>query len=311
MRLSLHQLHVFETIAKTESITQTAKALHMTQPAVSNILRQLETYFSCALTENMGRKIYITPSGKLLANSCKEIRLTLEQIKIQIESLRTGLAGTMSVATVSSAKYFVPRLLGAFKSAYTNIHIELKVQNRSQIIERLQNNLDDFVILSEPPEAMPVDMVEFYEDELVVVAAHNHPFINDTLTLQKLATQPWFIREEGSGTRRAMFDIMKKHKVVPTIAMEINSTESIKQAIISNMGISILSRQSIELETHTGLLRVLSVQEFPIKHKWYMVKHKDKCLSSIAKKFYEFVQMHPDLLGFFNLLVSQFETYEY
>ncbi len=151
MRLTLHQLHVFQTVAKFQSVTIAARHLHMTQPAVSNVLRQLQDYYECHLINTVGRKLYITEFGEALLKGCLQIEDILDNTKAALEKLNGGLAGTLKVAIVSTAKYFMPRLLGAFKQSHTNIHIKLSVCNRGEILHRLQQNFDDFIIMSHPP----------------------------------------------------------------------------------------------------------------------------------------------------------------
>ena len=153
--------------------------------------------------------------------------------------------------------------------------------------------------MSQLPGLMAIDCQDFYEDELVVAASHLHPLVQKKkLHLKMLANESWLIRETGSGTRMAMETILQRYRVKPNIQMEIDNNESIKQAIIGNIGISILSHQSINIEQNAGLISVLDLVEFPIKHKWYLVKSKGKKLSTLANGFYDFVRKHPNLASF-------------
>lgn len=301
MKITLHQLQVFEKVAKNGSVTLAAHALHMTQPAVSNIIRQLEDHYGCQLIEVIGKKLYLTAFGKALLSGCQELQSVLTNTETTLQMLKGGMTGTLAIATVSTAKYFMPHLLGAFKAEYANVHFKLKVCNREEVIARLETNEDDFVIMSQPPNMISVDCADFYEDELVIAASCNHPLKNKTdLTLKSLANAPWIIREPGSGTRIAMLKIMNKYKMVPNVEMEISNNEAIKQAIIANIGISILSKQSINMELKNKSLCLLPVKGFPIAHKWYLVKNKGKQLSPIAEKFYAFVkEQQPDFAKFY------------
>ncbi len=299
MNITLHQLRVFNEVAKLKSVTQAASHLHMTQPAVSNIIRALQTQIETPLIEVLHKRLHVTTAGQLLIEAYLQIEQALEEAKTQIHLVKGALVGTIKIATVSTAKYFIPRLLGAFKTLYPEIHIELKVKNRHEIIERLQDNLDDFVIMSQLPDLMAIDHQDFYEDELVVAASKFHPLAKQkSLDLKMVAQESWLIREMGSGTRMAMESILKKYRINPNIQMEIDNNESIKQAIIGNIGISILSHQSIDIEQKAGLIKILDLKEFPIKHKWHLVKSKGKKLSTLANHFYQFVREHPDLASF-------------
>lgn len=293
MKITLHQLQVFEEVAKWQSVTLAARKLHMTQPAISNIIRQLEEYYQCPLTETISKKLYLTAFGKAVLEGAKRIHENLEEVDDKLQQLKGVVAGHLRVAIVSTTKYFMPHLLGIFRDKYPAVKINMVVCNRAEIINRLGENVDDFVIMSQPPSTIPVDCAEFYEDQLVVAAPFDHPLRKKKdLTLKSLSKEPWIIREQGSGTRIAMLNIMKKHHFTPNIEMEISNTEAVKQAIMARMGISIMSKQSILPELKYKALCELSVKGFPFRHEWYLVKNKGKQLSPIAQNFYEFVIQH-------------------
>lgn len=296
MNITLHQLRVFYQVAKFQSVTKAAEQLHMTQPAVSNLIRALELQLDAPVIEILHKKLYITEAGKILLTTFEQIDQQLNEAHTQLGLLKGKMVGTIKIATVSTAKYFVPRLLGAFKSLYPDIHIELKVKNRHEIIERLKLNMDDFVIMSQLPEISSIEHHDFLEDELVVAASYQHvKATQKKLSLKMLVNEPWLIRESGSGTRMAMENIFKRYRLRPNIQMEIDNNESIKQAIIGNIGISILSHQSIAVEQKAGLIKILNVVEFPVRHKWHLVKNKGKKLPLVSQKFYDFVRTHPNL----------------
>lgn len=296
MNITLHQLRVFYQVATLKSVTKAAVQLHMTQPAVSNLIRALERQIDAPVIEILHKKLYVTEAGKILMTVFEQIEHQLQEAKTELNLLKGSITGTIKIATVSTAKYFVPRLLGAFKAEYPDLRIELKVKNRHEIIERLRLNLDDFVIMSQLPPDLSIEHHDFFEDKLVVAASYQHSKrLVKNLSLKTLVDEPWLIREPGSGTRMAMESIFKKYRIKPNIQMEIDNNESIKQAIIGNIGISILSQQSIEIEEKAGLITVLDVVEFPVQHKWHLVKSKGKKLPIIAQKFYDYVRTHPNL----------------
>lgn len=296
MNVTIHQLRVLYEVSRCSSVTKAASTLNMTQPAVSNLIRALELQVDAPVIEVLHKKLYITEVGQKLIAAYEVINAQLQEVNTEINLLKGRMVGTIRIATVTTAKYFVPRLLGNFKSHYPGVHVELKVKNRHEIVERLQMNLDDFVIMSQPPNNLSIEHHDFFEDELVVAASHLHPQKVDTkTTLKLLADEPWLIRELGSGTRMVMENIFKKYRLKPNIEMEIDNNESIKQAIIANMGISMLSHQSIQIEQKIGLIKVLDVAGFPVRHKWHLVKSKGKKLPIIAQKFYDYVRTHPNL----------------
>lgn len=280
-----------------KSVTKAAKALHMTQPAVSNVLRLLNESLKSPVIEVLNKRIYLTNTGIILLDASDKIKKTLDETLSKMNLEKGLVTGTLRIATVSTAKYFILRLLGAFKKERPAIHMQLCVKNRDQIIERLQLNCDDFVIMSQLPNNLKVEHQPFYEDELVIAASPEHRYHNEKIfNLINLQEEAWLIREQGSGTRMAMLNLFAKYQFAPQIEMEIDNNESIKQAIISNIGISILSKQSIELEEKVRLIKILDIKGFPVPHEWYLVKCAGKTLSPIAQKFYDFVRSHPEVV---------------
>jgi DNA-binding transcriptional LysR family regulator len=296
MRVSVHQLIVFKKVVEESGITAAAKQLFMTQPAVSNILKSLEEYYACKLTEVIGKKVYLTPSGEKLFEAANQVEEILTNTETDIKNINGQITGKLKVSAVSTAKYFMPRLLGAFKKSHSqNFEIEFKVCNRKQVIERLSENLDDFVIMSQPPKNSDFIVEDFFEDQLVVAVSSTSDLLKKkSWQLSDLASKSWVIREEGSGTRIVMQKLFDENNMKPNIVMEVGNNESIKQMILADMGISIVSMQSIEFELDLGLIKILPVKCFPIFHEWYWVAHKSKVQSLLVKEFVNFANTHAD-----------------
>lgn len=297
MKITLHQLNVLQAVKTHRSITAAAQTLHITQPAVSNILKQLELNYDYALTETVGKKVYLTDAGEHLVNAADTINEALEKAASDINALHGKLSGTLTVAIVSTAKYFVPRFLGEFQKIYPAIKIKLAVCNRYDAIEILNNNTSDFVIMSHPPKGAPIIKQIFYEDRLVVVASPDMQIKGRPKKLKDLVNADWIIREPGSGTRIVMKKLFKQHKMSPNITMEVGNNESIKQLIMANMGISIVSKQSIELELEHQLIKILPLSDFPLIHPWYLVINKGKHINRITREFLEFVKQNSNFIS--------------
>lgn len=298
MRLTFHQLNVFRTVVEHKSVSGAAQQLHMTQPAISNILKQLDGYFATKLLEMKGRNFRLSSAGKIVYAKSIEVVDVLSTIKEDVDALSGQLSGELCVSVVSTAKYFMPRLLAAFRKDFPQIDLKLKVCNRHEIIERLKQNKDDFVVMSQPPQLQSIDIKPFYEDQLVVAGANAFVQNKKELALRSLQRENWLIRERGSGTRMMMEKLFKQHGMQANVVMEVGNNESIKQLLIANMGISVISLQSIELEVANNLIKPLSVQGFPLPHEWYIVSHKHRQHSRAVKEFMNFVQSHPDLVHF-------------
>lgn len=289
MNITLHQLRALKAVKDYGSITAAAHVLHITQPAVSNILKQLEQCYDYPLTETIGKKIFLTETGLRVVKASEAIQQVLDDLSADINALHGKLSGTMTVTIVSTAKYFVPRFLGEFRQRFPEVTIKLTVCNRQEAIHILKQNSSDILIMSQLPEGVAIENQLFYRDELIVVGSPSFKRDHKHTSLKDLAECDWIIREPGSGTRIVMQKLFKQHKMVPNIAMEVSNNESIKQLIIANMGISIVSRQSIELELQHNLLKILPVAGFPLKHPWYLVRNKGKAGKRIVDEFLHFV----------------------
>jgi DNA-binding transcriptional LysR family regulator len=200
------------------------------------------------------------------------------------------LKGSFNITIVSTAQYFIPKLLGDFRHKNPEVDIKLTVTNRANALLRLKNNVDDLVILSKLPEDLQIHAQAILDDQLVLIAAKDHPLAaREKLKLSDLTNEPYLIREPGSGTRMAMEKTFKKHKFEPKIVMELGSSEAIKQAVMANMGVSLVSKMSLEQELKLKKMVILQVQNFPVKHTWYAVHLAQKTLSPIAEEFLKFI----------------------
>ena len=291
MPMTLHQLKVFAAVVKYSGITAAAKKLHMSQPAVSIQVKQLEQHFGLPLLEVIGKKIYLTEAGGKLHRAYEDIYARLANLEMEFSQIQGALKGKLNVAVVSTAKYFIPNLLGKFHQQYPHVEIQLKVTNREQIIERLRNNLDDLVIMSQLPEKLPVVAEPFLEDALVIPAPLNHSLAKKrNVLLKELETEPFIIREPGSGTRMVMEKLFVKRRFKPQVVMELGSGSAIKQAIMAGFGLSIVSQMSLVQEIALKKLVILDIKDFPVKHFWYAVYPKGKILSPTATNFFKLLK---------------------
>lgn len=293
---SLYHLRVLAAIKEQGSVTSAARLLHITQPAVSNILKQLELTYGYPMVETIGKKIYFTKAGERILQMASEMSLVMNAAQADIDEMHSKLSGELSVTIVSTAKYFVPKLLAAFRKMYPTVSVKLRVCNRNDAIESLKKNENDFLIMSQPPADFPIEQQLFYADELVVAASPVFPIKPGGYTLVDLADHEWIIRESGSGTRITMSELFKAAKISPHILMEVGNNESIKQLIMADMGISLISRQSAELELNNHLMKVLPVKGFPLRHPWYLITPKGKKMTALVRKFIDFSQENINLI---------------
>lgn len=283
---TLRQLELFEAIARLGSFTRAAEELFLTQPTVSMQIKKLSDTVGMPLFEQVGKKIYLTDIGHELHRTClgiSEHLANFEMIAADMKGLKTG---KLRLSVVTTAKYFAPRLLGIFCQQYPGVDVSLKVSNRERVLERLANNLDDLYILGQPPVDADVVAEAFLENTLVVIAPANHALANKkNIPLERLAKEPFLLRESGSGTRMATERLFGELGLKPKMRMELGSNEAIKQAVIGGLGVSVLSRHTLELSTPSKQFVVLDVKGFPIKRHWYFVYPAGKQLSVIARTF--------------------------
>ena len=290
IQTTLHQLKVFETVARHSSFTRAAEELFITQPTVSSQVKQLTKSIGLPLFEQIGKSLYLTNAGRELLATCQDVFERLDNFEMKIADLKGTKQGQLRLAVITTAKYFIPRLLGSFCQHYPGIDVSLQVTNHQEIQRRMLNNEDDLYILSHPPEEIDLRSQPFLDNPLVVVANRNHPLAGKkTISLTSLNNEPFIMREKGSGTRTAVLNLFTKHKISVKVKLELGSNEAIKQAIAGGLGISVLSEHCLISEGISGELTILNVEHFPIKRRWYVSYLSGKQLSVIAQTFLDYL----------------------
>ncbi len=288
--VTLRQLRVFATVARCLSFTAAARELHLTQPAVSMQVKELEQACGLPLFERLGKRVQLTEAGVELARGCAEIQLQLQQTQEVLDAMLGLKRGLLKLGAVSTAKYFTPSLLAEFSQRYPDITIRFTIGNREQMIRQMADNETDLLIMGRPPRELETIAASFAPHPLVVIAAPGHPLAQRTrIPLARLQQENFLIREPGSGTRAAMEKLCSANGIEYSASMEISSNETIKQAVIAGMGISLISAHTVGLELATGRLVVLNVSGLPIVRDWYVMHLKHKTLSPVAATFREFL----------------------
>lgn len=295
---SLRQLKVFESVARNLSYTRAAEELFLTQPTVSIQLKQLTQIVGMPLLEQIGKRVYLTDTGQELLKVCREIFEGMSRFEMLVSDMKGVKAGKLRLAVITTAKYFVPRLLGLFCQRFPGIDVSLKVTNRERVLQRMADNQDDIYVLGTPPEDMDIQVEPFLENPLVVLAASNHPLVMEkNVSPQRLAEEPFLMREPGSGIRLATEQFFGERGLQLKVRMELGSNEAIKQAVASELGIAVLSAHTLTLDRNSDELAILDVQGFPIQRHWYLAYPKDKQLSVVALAFLEFLHKESKPIG--------------
>jgi DNA-binding transcriptional LysR family regulator len=288
MNITFRQLRLFQALADTGSVSRAARECHVTQPTASMQLKEISNSVGVPLYEVISKRVHLTDAGRDLAATARSIADDWAAFGQRVDATKGLRRGKLRVAVVSTAKYFVPRLLGSFCAQYPEIDISLEVLNRDGVLRRLRDNQDDLYIMSIPPTDIDIEDQSFMPNPLVVIASNAHPLVSrHSLELADLGKLRFILRERGSGTRMAIDAHFKRHKFRPDLRLELGSNEAIKEAVAGDLGISIVSSHALHGQTAEHGVCVLDVSGFPIESSWHVVRQKGKQLSPIAKVFQE------------------------
>ena len=291
--VTLRQMRVFAAVARNLSFTRAARELHLTQPAVSQQVKLLEEEVGLPLFEHIGRKVHLAPAGVELLRYTEQAMELLRQAGESLSAMRGLKRGVLKLGAVSTAKYFAPSLLSAFTPAYPEVTIKFVVGNRQEIIQQLAANEIDLVIMGRPPRELETVAEPFAKHPQVIIASPTHPLAaKRRIKLSQLATEYFLIRETGSGTRASMERVFGERGVPFRVSMEVTSNETIKQAVMADMGISFISSHTVGLELAAGKLVILDVVGLPIIRDWYVIHLRDKTLAPIPAAFRSFLLEH-------------------
>ena len=289
-RATLRQLRIFEAAARHLHFGRAAAELHLSQPAVSIQLKQLETVVQLPLFEQMGRRMNLTRAGTELAGHARAILARLREADDAIDGLKGISAGELHIGSTTTAVYFVPRLLAAFRHDRPGLKVRLTVKNRELVVRDLVENTIDLVVMGAAPAGLATISVAFAKNPLAIIAAYDHPLARKRrVRLEQLAEETFLIREPGSGTRTTMERVFSAHRFRPRETVEIGSNETIKQAVMVGMGVSFLSLHTTGLELATKQLAVLKMDGMPVMRDWFIMHRERKRLSPAAAAFKDYL----------------------
>lgn len=288
--LTIRQLRALAAVQKHKSVTAAARQLHLTQPAVTLQIRNLQTLAGLPLIQR-------TPDGMLLTDAGREVLALTERIEAAIESCEVSLdmiagrtAGRISIGAVSTAKYFVPFAISAFSRLYPKVDVSLSIGNRQEIGNALRGYDLDMAIMGRPPVDTPMNVQLIGDHPHVIIAPTGHRLARKPrLTLADLANETFLTREPGSGTRGLMEQLFESARVRPTIGMVMSSNETIKQAVIAGLGISFISAHTVATELDERRLVTLDIEGLPVVRQWFVLSRKDKILLPPAQAMIDFL----------------------
>jgi DNA-binding transcriptional LysR family regulator len=289
-RLTLRQFRVFEAVARNLSFSRAAEELHLSQPAVSMQVRGIEVILGLPLTEQLGKKIFLTEAGREVLHASQAITARLDDLQANLAQLQGIDSGRLNLAVTSTVNAVATDILVRFRGRHPGVSIHLDVSNRESVLEQLAANRIDLAIMGQVPDGLELEATRFMHNPLVVIAPPDHPLTRKKkISVRDLASESFLVREAGSGTRGAMERFFAAKGLEIRSSMEMSSNEAIKQAVQAGLGLGILSLQTLEMELALKRLVVLEVEGFPIMRHWYIVHRADKRLSPAAQAFKEFV----------------------
>lgn len=288
---TLRQLQILVAVARYGGYTRAAEALHLTQPTISMQVKKLSDNIGLPLFEQRDKKLKLTSAGSKALAASQDILKRLELLGGEISSLTGDIKGELRIAVVTTAKYFMPRLLGVFIQRYPEVQPRLFVTNRENVLQRLKENQDDLLIMGKVPEELAVEATPFLDNDLVVIAPPGHHLAKKrAIPLKQLLEERFLLREPGSGTRLAMDKLFADKGLELAPYMELGSIEAIKQAVMAGLGISVMSRYNLRLELDGNKMSILDVKGFPLRRHWFAVHASDRKLSLVARTFLEFIR---------------------
>lgn len=290
------RLKVFCTVAELHSFTKAGEVLYITQPAVSFQIKSLEEEFGVRLFNRDQNKVVLTEVGKVLFNYSKEILKIYEEAKEEIGKITDSFKSKLIIGVTSIiGKYYLPVVIEAFKQKYPDVEVLTQISNTERIIKSLLQNTLDLCIVSESLYSYgePFIYLPYVKDKLVLIVPSKHRWVGKrSITLEELIEEPFILREEGSGTRDIIEQYLReKGKEVEdlNIIMTLGSTEAVKGAVESGVGVSIISNCAIKLELKVGSIKIVEIESMKMFQDFIIVYTK-KFPKLISERFFNFIQ---------------------
>ena len=290
-RLSFRQLQVFQSVCRHMSYSRAADELGLTQPAVSSQIRQLEQALEQPVFEYVGKQLYVTPTGQRLETVIRSIFSDLQRMQMELAEMRGQVRGELRLAAVSTAQYVVPYLLQGFLQQYPHVDVRLEIVNRALATQRLTENRDDLVIMGMPPESRALRSTPFLDNVMIPVVRIDHPLLQrERIDTQAFLDSRLLIREQGSGTRKALEQWCHQQRLLLNPYMELGSNAAIKHGVLAGLGVAVLPRLSVRPELKLSELACLNLEGFPLRRSWCTVHPSAKHPTPVMQAFLDYVQ---------------------
>ncbi|HSW06952.1 LysR substrate-binding domain-containing protein [Aquabacterium sp.] len=290
MNITFRQLRVFAEVVRQGSVQRAAEQLHLTPPAVSMQIKELESQVGLPLFDRTGRRLSLSTAGEYFVVYARRLLGTLKEAEDAMARFTGVESGLLTIGMVSSSKYFLPQLLAQFHAEHPAVAVRLRLGNREQLVALMQANEVDMSVMGRAPKEWPNRAEPFAAHPHVLVTAPSHPFARaESVPAAALAREGFIVREQGSGTRAALEEYLSAQHLQPMFIMELPNDEAIKQAVMAGLGVSLVSRHTIGLEWRSGLISTPPVEGLPLMRRWNLVTAAAKALSPAAEAFRYFM----------------------
>ena len=289
---NFHHLEIFHAVARFGSFSKASEKLLISQPSVSLQIRDLERYYGAPLFHRQGRSIRLTDVGEVVFRYTQQLFQTIEEMRRSVDNLKEAVTGRLVLGASSTpGEYLAPQLLGRFSKFYPGVEVSLHIGNTASITGQVTSHEIDLGLVGDKVDDDSVACTEFYTDELVVFAPPDHPLAGrKDIPVERLAGQPFVMREPGSATRRIAERRLEEMGVVLKVAMEVGSNEAVKRAVAAGLGMGILSKLALEVDCAAGVLKPLEVRSLNCRRHFYVLHHRDRYLSRPQHAFLELIQ---------------------
>ena len=292
---TFRQLRVFNEVARHLSFARAAENLHLTPPAVTMQIKELEGHVGLPLFERSGKKVSLTTTGEYMLVYARKILATIKDAEDAAARLQRAETGVLTIGMVGTAKYFLMKLIADFRRLHEGVDIQLAMGNREQLVGLLQNSEVDIAVMGRPPKEMQTRPEPFAAHPHVFVASPEHPLVQrGRLRVEDLRPYDFIVREPGSGTRAAMQKFFDETYVEPRLKLQLGSNETIKQAVMAGLGLGFLSLHTIGNELAQGQIAMLDVEGAPVVRAWNLVHTQSKMLSPAAEAFRYYMLEHAE-----------------
>lgn len=287
--ITIRQIKIFESVARNLSFSRAAEDLHLTQPAVSMQIKQMEGQAGLPLFQHQGKRIVLTEGGSLVLQHCRVILADLNAAEQSLANLMSGGIQRLRVGMITSGSHFFPHLMHSFMQGKSTVDLDMQVRSREQLLTMLHDEQIDLAVMVHAPELPNIIARPFGANPYVLVASTTHPLaFEQAVPYARIASECLIVREAGTDTRGVADETFRSEETSPRF-MELGCAEAIKQSVIAGMGISLLAAQEVQSEVRAGLLKVLDVQGFPLKRHWHVVHRADRPLPPAARDFQQFL----------------------